>query len=197
MREMIKLFLVIFIFSAVSGGLLTVLHGGTEARIEYQELKFVKGPTLVEILEGATNDPLVDRFKLVDGEQERDFYVGVFDGNPNIVAFETFGKGYEGEIGVIVGINVENDQILGIGVTTHSETPGVGSRAKTDPAFRSQFEELAFEDPVKLRADGGQMDAISGATLSSRGVCNAVDAAGEIYKRLKPSIVEKISSFKT
>jgi electron transport complex protein RnfG len=197
MREMIKLFLVIFIFSAVSGGLLTVLHGGTEARIEYQELKFVKGPTLVEILEGATNDPLVDRFKLVDGEQERDFYVGVFDGNPNIVAFETFGKGYEGEIGVIVAINVENDQILGIGVTTHSETPGVGSRAKTDPAFRSQFEELAFEDPVKLRADGGQMDAISGATLSSRGVCNAVDAAGEIYKRLKPSIVEKISSFKT
>ena len=197
MREMIRLFMVILIFCAISGGLLTVLHTGTEARIEYQELKFVKGPTLVEILEGASNDPLVDRFKLTDGEQERDFYVGVFDGNPNIVAFETFGKGYEGEIGVIVAINVENDQILGVGVTTHSETPGVGSRAKTDPAFRSQFEELAFEDPVKVRADGGQMDAISGATLSSRGVCSAVDAAGEIYKRLKPSIMEKLAPFKT
>jgi len=197
MREMVKLFVVILIFSAVSGGMLTVLHNSTEARIEYQELKFVKGPTLLEILEGASNDPLVDRFKLADGEEERDFYVGVFDGNPNIVAFETFGKGYEGEIGVIVAINVENDQILGIGVTTHSETPGVGSRAKTDPAFRSQFEELVFEDPVKLRADGGQMDAISGATFSSRGVCSAVDAAGQIYKRLKPSIVEKLSPFKT
>ena len=197
MREMIRLFMVILIFCAISGGLLTVLHTGTEARIEYQELKFVKGPTLVEILEGASNDPLVDRFKLADGEQERDFYVGVFDGNPNIVAFETFGKGYEGEIGVIVAINVENDQILGVGVTTHSETPGVGSRAKTDPAFRSQFEELAFEDPIKVRADGGQMDAISGATLSSRGVCSAVDAAGEIYKRLKPSIMEKLAPFKT
>jgi electron transport complex protein RnfG len=197
MREMIKLFMVILIFSAVSGGLLTVLHTGTEARIEYQEIKFVKGPTLVEILEGASNDPLVDRFKLADGEQERDFYVGVFDGNPNIVALETFGKGYEGEIGVIVAINVENDQILGIGVTTHSETPGVGARAKTDLAFRSQFEELAFEDPIKVRADGGQIDAISGATLSSQGVCSAVDAAGEIYKRLKPSILEKLSPFKT
>ena len=197
MREMIKLFVVILIFSAVSGGLLTVLHTGTEARIEYQELKFVKGPTLVEILEGATNDPLVDRFKLKDGEEERDFYVGVFDGNPNIIAFETFGKGYEGEIGVIVAINVENDKILGVGVTTHSETPGVGSRAKTDPAFREQFEELAFDDPVKLRADGGQMDAISGATFSSRGVCSAVDAAGEIYKRLKQDIIEKLAPFKT
>ena len=197
MREMLKLFVVILIFSAVSGGLLTVLHRNTEARIEYQELKFVKGPTLVEILEGATNDPLVDRFKLKDGEEERDFYVGVFDGNPNIIAFETFGKGYEGEIGVIVAINVENDKILGVGVTTHSETPGVGSRAKTDPAFRGQFEELAFDDPVKLRADGGQMDAISGATFSSRGVCNAVDAAGEIYKRLKPNIIEKLAPFKT
>ena len=76
MREMIRLFMVILIFCAVSGGLLTVLHTGTEARIEYQELKFVKGPTLVEILEGASNDPLVDRFKLTDGDTRERFLRG-------------------------------------------------------------------------------------------------------------------------
>ena len=71
MREMIRLFMVILIFSAVSGGLLTVLHTGTEARIEYQELKFVKGPTLVEILEGASNDPSCTRRGVGDAGPSR------------------------------------------------------------------------------------------------------------------------------
>jgi len=42
------------------------------------------------------------------------------------------------------------------------------------------------------KADGGQIDALSGATISSRGVCGAIVEAGEIYKKLKPTIIEKI-----
>ena len=42
MREMIKLLAVVLIFSAVSGGLLAALHGGTLERIEYQELLYVR-----------------------------------------------------------------------------------------------------------------------------------------------------------
>jgi electron transport complex protein RnfG len=197
MREMIRLFVVILIFSAVSGGLLTILHSKTEARIEYQELKFVKGPAIKQIMEGSSNDPLVTRFKLKDDTEERSFYVGIFDGDPNIVAFETFGKGYEGDIGVIVAVNVENDEIFGIGMTTNKETPGVGKRIETDVDFRLQFNELSIEESIKLRNDGGQIDAISGASLSSGGVVAAVGSAKEIYKRLKPEIIEKLKGFKT
>lgn len=191
MREMLKLLLAVAIFSSFSGGLLAAVRNGTQERIELQKLTFVKGPTLKEILDGCSNDPLVDRFKIKDGDVEREFYVGEFDGQRNIVAFESFGKGYGGDIGVIVAINIENDEIYGIGVTTHSETPGLGSRAKTERGFSAQFEGLSLKDSFKVKADGGEIDAISGATLSSRGVCAAVNDITAIYGRLKTSIVEK------
>ena len=197
MREMIRLLVVIAVFSAISGGLLAAIQSGTRDRIEYQQLKFVKGPTIQQILEGSSNDPLVDRFKLPDGKEERSFFVGVFDGKANIVALEAFGKGFGGDIGVIVAVNVEKDEIVGIGVTTHSETPGVGSRAKTDPSFSEQFKGQPIKEPFKVKADGGQIDAISGATVSSRGVCGAIVDSAEIYMRLKKDIIEKLKAFKT
>ena len=197
MREMIRLLVVIAVFSAVSGGLLAAIQSGTKDRIEYQQLKFVKGPTIQQILEGSSNDPLVDRFKLPDGKEERSFFVGVFDGKANVVALEAFGKGFGGDIGVIIAVNVENDEIVGIGVTTHSETPGVGSKVKTDTSISEQFKGLPIKEPFKVKADGGQIDAISGATVSSRGVCGAVVDSAAIYMRLKKDIIEKLKAFKT
>jgi electron transport complex protein RnfG len=62
---MIRLFVVILLFSCISGGLLSVVRSGTQERIEYQQLKFVKGPTIKQIMEGCSNDPLSDRFKIM------------------------------------------------------------------------------------------------------------------------------------
>lgn len=191
---MIRLFIVILLFSCVSGGLLSVVRIGTQDRIEYQQLKFVKGPTIKQIMEGCSNDPLSDRFKIVDGGEERSFFVGEFDGKRNIVAFESFGKGFGGDIGVIVAIDVQTDKIVGIGVTTHSETPGVGSRAKTETDLSSQFNGLSIKEPFKIKADGGQIDAISGATITSRGVCSAVATSADIYGRLKDEILKKMKA---
>lgn len=197
MRDLLRLFLAVTIFSAVSGGLLSLVKSSTKARIEYQQLKFVKGPTLKEIMKGCQNDPIVDRFKLKYGKKEETIFVGIFDGKPKAVALEAFGKGFHGDIGVMVGIDISADKLVGIGVTTHSETPGVGSRVKTDPTFRSQFKGIPVKTTVKVKADGGQIDAITGATISSRGVCNAVNNALAIYQKLKPEILKRLKSFKS
>lgn len=194
MREMFKLFFVILLFAAVSGGGLTALRSATMDRIEVQQLKFVKGPTLAKILKGSQNDYLNDRFKLTDGDVERSFFVGEFDGKRNVVAFETFGKGFGGDIGVLVAVNLETDEIVGIGVTTHQETPGVGARVTTEESFSAQFKGLSIKEPFKVKADGGKVDALSGATVSSRGVCGALTAISEVYMRLKSQIVEKIKA---
>jgi electron transport complex protein RnfG len=194
MRNILRLFVTVAIFSCFSGALLAAVRSGTEARIEYQQLKFVKGPVLQEIMAGCSNDPLADRFKIQDGEEERSIFVGVFDGKRNTVAFETFGKGYGGDIGVMVAVNLENDEIVGVGVTTQSETPGVGARVKTEPDFTAQFKGLSIQQPYKVRGDGGNIDALSGATFSSRGVCNALNSAEKIYQRLKPQIMEKVKA---
>jgi len=195
MRELIKMVVVLTVLSAFSGGLLASLRNGTKDRIEYQQLKFVKGPAILKILEGASNNPIVDRFKLKDGEVERSFFVGKFDGKTDMVAFESFGKGFGGDIGLMVGVNLKTDKIIGVGVTTHSETPGVGSRAKTDPDFVAQFKGLPLMETFKVKTDGGQVDALSGATVTSRGVSAGLTDAGLIYKRLKPEIAKKLKEF--
>jgi electron transport complex protein RnfG len=196
MREMLKLFIAVVVFSGLSGGVLAAIQNVTKERIEYQQLKFVKGPTIKSIMEGSSNDPLLDRLNILHEAKEMNLFIGEFEGKRNTVAFETFGKGFGGVMGVIVGVNLENDKIIGVGVTTHSETPGVGSRSKTDPDFAAQFKGLSIIEPFKVKADGGQIDALSGATISSRGVCGAIVEAGEIYKKLKPTIIEKIKAKK-
>ena len=195
MREMIKMVVVLTLLCTFSGGLLAAIRGGTKEKIEYQQLKFVKGPAIKAILEGSSNDPIVDRFKIKDGKIERSFFVGIFDGKASAVAFESFGKGFGGDIGLMVGVNIEDDNIIGAGVTTHNETPGVGSRAKSDPGFAAQFKGLSIKDTFKVKTDGGQVDAVSGATVTSRGVTVAATGAGMIYKKLKPQIAEKLKTF--
>jgi len=195
MRNIIRMIVVLGVMGAFSGGGLALVKSGTAEKIEYQQLKFVKGPAIKEIMEGCTNDPIIDRFKIKDGEVERSFFVGVFDGKASAVAYETFGKGFGGDVGIMVGVNLETDELLGMGVTTHSETPGLGSRAKDDPSFGAQFKGMSIKEPFKVKTDGGEIDAVSGATITSKGVCAGITASSEFYKKLKPQIIEKAAAF--
>ena len=192
MREMINLFVAVLLFSTVSGGLLAFVKGGTQDRITDQQLKFVKGPAIEQILEGCSNEPITDRFVLEDGAEDRIFFVGEFDGARDIIAFESFGGGFADDIGVIVAVNVKTDDIVGVAVTTHSETPGVGSRCKDDPSFGAQFKGQPITDPFRVKGDGGQIDSVSGATVTSQGVCGAVTASSAVYFRLKDEVIKKL-----
>ena len=90
MRELVTMVVVLTVLSAFSGGLLSGLRDATAARIEVQQLKFVKGPAIKTILKGVSNDPIADRFTVKDGDIERKFFVGKFDGKANTVVLESF-----------------------------------------------------------------------------------------------------------
>ena len=195
MREMIKMLIVLTILATLSGGLLAAIRDNTKERIEIQVLEFVKGPAIKSILKEVTNKPIEDRFNLKDGDVERTFFVGVMDGEPRAVTFETSGKGYGGNVGLMVGIDTKDNKLVGVGVTTHAETPGMGAKAQTDPSFVAQFEGLPLEEEVKVTGDGGSINAISGATITSRAVCSATNDALKIYEKLKPKLTEKMKEF--
>jgi electron transport complex protein RnfG len=196
MKDMIKMVVVLTLLSCVSGGLLAFVRIGTKDRIEKQELEFVKGPAIREILAGASNNPIENRIKIMDGEVERSFFVGVFEGKANRIAFESAGKGgYGGDVGLMVGVNLDDDKFVGLGVTTHSETPGMGAKAQTDPVFAAQFKGLAADKPVSVSKDGGTINAISGATITSRAVCSGASDAIAVYGRLKTQLIEKSKAF--
>jgi len=88
-------------------------------------------------------------------------------------AFMTNGKGYGGKIGILVGVET-NRTLRGIRVISHQETPGLGSKI-TNTAFLDQFTGLV-SDQLMLARDGGAIDAITGATISSRAVAEGVSA---------------------
>jgi electron transport complex protein RnfG len=195
MREMIKMVIVLTVLSSFSGGLLAAIRISTKDQIEKQQLQFVKGPAIHSVLSAAENDPIADRFTIQEGDSEIAMFVGVVGGSPRAVAFESYGKGFGGDVGLMVAIDTAENKILGVSVTTHSETPGMGALAKDDPTFSLQFSGLSIDKPIKVTGDGGQINAISGATITSRAVCEASSEALAKYQQFKPQITEKIKEF--
>jgi electron transport complex protein RnfG len=197
-REIIKMIVVLCVLSVLSGGLLAAINNKTKAQAELQVLKYVKGPALRKIFQDASNDPITSRFEIKEDKTTRNVFIGVIDGQPRGVAFETFGKGgYGGYVGLMVGVDVKDDKLIGVAVTSHQETPGMGARAETDTDFTGQFQGLSVkEEPFKVRQDGGTIDALSGATLTSRAVCLATTEAAQIYEQIKPQLEQKLKEFK-
>lgn len=192
MGEMIKMVVVLTVLSVISGGGLKGLEEWAKPKIENNVMNEVKGPAIRAMLQEAENDPVADRFKIQDGEKERNVFVGVFDGKANTVVLESEVSGFGGKIGLVVGINTEEQSLAGIGVTTHTETPGLGAEAKNNPAFAAQFKGKSITSPIQVTGDGGEISALSGATVTSRAVCRGTMLAVETYDKLKPQLMEKL-----
>ncbi|MFO7988000.1 MAG: RnfABCDGE type electron transport complex subunit G [Thermodesulfobacteriota bacterium] len=193
MREMLSMIVVLTVLASVSGGLLAAVKSGTELRIEEQVLKFQKAPAIESLFSDVTNDPLKERFNLDTGDATIQIFPGKMPDGSMAVAFETLGKGgYGGDIGLMVAIDMDKDQLVGARVTTHAETPGLGSRAKDDLTFVSQFNDKSLDTNLALKADNGTISAISGATVTSRAITRAAIEAQTLYNDLKPEIMKQI-----
>ena len=189
MREMFRMVVVLSLICGLSGMTLAGLRQATRVRIEEQVLTYVQEPVLLEVLGDHDNDPVKDRrsFGLDDGEVLTVFPVRE-DGRLTGVAFETFGQGYGGDIGVITVFDLGSDSILAICMTTMKETPGVGDRvAGLD--FTGQYSRHALAN-VALTSQGGDINAVAGATISSTGAATAVGKAVKLYRRLKPQFLD-------
>ncbi|MCF6246819.1 MAG: RnfABCDGE type electron transport complex subunit G [Desulfobacula sp.] len=193
MREMISMIVVLTALTAVSGGLLAGIKSGTENRIEEQIFKFQLAPAMNDIFGEVENEPAKEQFQIEYEGMIYKFYPAKLEDGSTAVAFETKGKGgYGGDVGLMVGINIDNDQIVAARVTTHSETPGLGARAKDDPEFVTQFTDKSMDNNLNLKKNGGEIDAMSGATITSTAVSLAAVQAQNLYKKLKPEILKQI-----
>lgn len=87
-------------------------------------------------------------------------------------------KGYGGDISVMTGVDADG-KVTGVNILSHAETAGLGAKAAED-SFRNQF--IGLMDGItvsKDKAGDNSIDAITGATITSRAVANAVNAAIE------------------
>ena len=96
----------------------------------------------------------------------------------NGYAVEVTSGGFDNTITMMVGVDFEG-KVLGIDIIKHTETAGLGAVADAEtPAgqnFRAQF--VGAAGSVAVTKDGGTMDSITGATITSRAICDGVNAA--------------------
>ena len=105
-------------------------------------------------------------------------------GNEVGYVFTTGAKGYGGTVGVMVGLDLEGT-ITGIEILSHSETPGLGANA-TGEAFKSRFAGKSGELTVDKNSNEGQnIQAITAATITSKAVVSAVNAAVAEFEVIK------------
>ncbi|MDY6791435.1 MAG: RnfABCDGE type electron transport complex subunit G [Thermodesulfobacteriota bacterium] len=189
MREIFKMVVVLSAICLVAGLLLGTVKQATLSRIEEQVLIYVQGPALKNVLKNFDNNPIADRQQFDVGKTDTRVTVfpAISKGCLTGVAIEGFGKGYGGDIGVMVGFDLKKDQLTGIKITTMKETPGIGTCIGKDD-FTAQF----FGHPLSnlaLKSQKGNIDAVSGATFSSKGAVDAVQKSANIYTTIKPEIL--------
>lgn len=156
---------ILMLICLISGALLAITYSLTKEKIAEAEQEQI-------------NQALSGIFPSAEFVSEDDYYKALENGELVGYAAIVEGKGYGGTIKMAVGIRLDGT-VEGVRIISHSETPGLGSGVAEDE-FLGQFEGTSLEN-LKLREDGGEIDAVTGATISSRAV---VDTVREEVQRL-------------
>lgn len=162
----------LFVICVLVTALLAITNHVTAPKIEALALEQAAETRMV-VLPAATE---------FEATKDENVYMGVDGaGNPVGYAISVFEKGYGGEIEVMVGINSDGN-VAGVSVLSHNETPGLGANATKD-TFLSQYKGVSEDQ--RVTKDGGEIDALTGATITSRAVTNAVNSALEKYNAIE------------
>ena len=122
----------------------------------------------------------------VDAEfegQKLQYYASVSDGAAIAYAVKSTSVGFGGPLSIMVGV-LPDGTVYNTSVLECSETPGLGAKCTSDAAFMSQWKGLGPDKVIKVRKDGGDIDAITASTITSRAYSLAVSNAVSFVKSL-------------
>ncbi len=191
MKQEIRYVVVLTLISVVAAALLAIVNQVTADPIA-QARRAKTLNALQKVLPPFDNEPDQEMIQVIypvgkDGKLVRvaEIYPARKDGKLVGVAVKvTDPGGYAGDVTFMVGLKGDPNApiVNGYDLLAHKETPGLGTKLADEP-FIGQFNELTFPaDGLKVVKDGGTIDAITGATISSRTATNAVNKAVELYK---------------
>ena len=176
----LTLFLVCLFGSAVMAG----IYALTKDKIESANNDKINGAIVSVMPSDVSNNPASDQltqeFKgktyiVYPGKNKKDEVIAY--------AIESASPGYEGDISILVGFKTDGT-IHDIAVISHRETPGLGD--KIEPSKSTFSVQFKGKDPasfkILVKQDGGEIDAITASTITSRAYCDAVTNAWEVFK---------------
>ena len=184
---LVNMLVALLVITAVSGGLLGLVYGVTKDAIAEVEVK--KNEAAIQAvlpLEGNITYK-TDTLRTNDGTfpcnlayNEKDEFLGA--------AVKTSEGGFGGKIEMMVGF-LADGTIKGTSVLSHAETPGLG--ANMTGTFKDQFvDKNPASFKLSVKKDGGDVDAITAATITSRAFSKAVDKAYKAFEANKSQFIK-------
>lgn len=186
MKQIFKIGFILLLISAIAAFALGFTNEVTKDRIAEQ--RFLAN-------EQAKKDVLPDAASFVDitGEDLEaivsqfepiiEAYIGLdASGSPIGYVFKSTPNGFSGAVEVVTGVNID-EVVTGLRVGSHNETPGLGAKSK-DAQFYDQFTGKSSTSQIgvsKTAASGNDIQAITGATISSVAISNGANASIDAF----------------
>ncbi len=169
---------VLFVISIVSATSLGFVYELTKKPIEDAKIK-KQELAIAQVVPAFDNKPMQEAEIVKIGDSELVFFPAKKAGKLVGVAVKTFSEsGFSGRVDIMVGFKPDGT-IINTSVLGHKETPGLGDKmSQSKSKWSTQFNE---KDPkvfkLIVKKDGGEVDAITASTISSRAFCEAVNLA--------------------
>ena len=186
MKDIIKTGLILLLVSVIAALALGMTNEVTKDKIaeqrymanEQAKKEVLSSAASFEDITGEDLNSIVEKFEPI-----KEAYVGL-DASGNVIGyvFKSTPTGFGGPIEVVTGIDL-NGTVTGLRVGSHNETPGLGAKAK-DEAFFGQYADKSAASAIgtsKTAASGNDIQAITGATISSLAVSNGANASVEAF----------------
>ncbi len=194
MREILKMIIVLTLFCVGAAGILSQVYNVTkgpiaEAKAE-EERRAIRA--VLPEYDNKADEEFIE-FKLGIDKRGRDITRKVYLGKQGdkLVgrAFKvTSPDGYSGNIVTMMGVTPEG-KITGIEITDHAETPGLGAKIQKEETWSGKgsgpggLVGKTLANNLKVKKDGGEIDQITGATISPRAIVKAVKKGLEFHKQ--------------
>ena len=172
----------VIVLALVFGAALAAVQAALDQRIEDNKLakSFAVVPSLVAGAEGGKTKPLQVAGQTVYRAVDK-------DGKLVGWVVKASGQGFADVIQLLIGLDPKAQTVTGLFVLGQLETPGLGNRIEGG-SWRAQFRGKSTASPlaaVKTTPDGNQVQAVTGATISSESVCAIVnEAVAKVHKEL-------------
>ncbi len=174
MKEMLKITLSLVVIFIAAGLIMGITYKYTSP-IKFKAEKKEKEEALKEMAPDAT-DPITPSGKWTVHSKNFEYYEAKADGKPVAFIASTAGKGYSSFIQMLVSLSPDL-KIRDLKVLGMNETPGLGDQV-LEKSFLDQFKGKSLSQLVLIKGETKEnIQAISGATISSRGVTNGVKDA--------------------
>jgi len=182
MNKIAKMIIVLTVIGIVSGTVLALMYKWSQPKIIANQIKETDA-AIYQVL------PETKSYKKITKDELT--YFECFDNTKARIgtAILCKGNGYQGEIKLMVGVNADFSKFTGLIVLEQLETPGLGAKI-VEAKFQEQFRGLATKPPIEyvkgvVPEEDNEIQAITGATISSRAVVEIINKTVEQWLKLK------------